>query len=109
MYAVINPLILLVAPVDAVLAFCTVVHHTKGFAMTNNTSPAENEYLAAVAGLHEQTPSPAPVRTYAVGDFVSGESGGKRWSGRIFAVDGDRLSIEMPGAWLSVSAKDVTH
>jgi hypothetical protein len=77
--------------------------------MTNNTSPAENEYLAAVANLHEQTPSPAPVRTYAVGDFVSGESGGKRWSGRIFALDGDRLSIEMPGAWLSVSAQDVTH
>jgi hypothetical protein len=77
--------------------------------MTNNTSPAENEYLAAVANLHEQTPSPAPVRTYAVGDFVSGESGGKRWSGRIFAVDGDRLSIEMPGAWLSVSAQDITH
>jgi hypothetical protein len=70
--------------------------------------PHLNEYLAAVAGLHEQTPSPAP-RTYAIGDFVSGESGGKRWSGRIFALDGDRLSIEMPGAWLSVSAKDITH
>ncbi len=76
--------------------------------MTNNTSPAENEYLAAVANLHEQTPTPAP-RTFAVGDFVSGISGGKRWSGRIFALDGDRLSIEMPGAWLSVSAQDVTH
>jgi hypothetical protein len=72
------------------------------------TDPHHNEYLAAVAGLHEQTPSPAP-RTYAIGDFVSGESGGKRWSGRIFAVDGDRLSIEMPGAWLSVSAQDITH
>ena len=66
----------------------------------------KNEYLAAIAGLHEQTPSP---RTFAVGDFVSGVSGGKRWSGRIFAIDGDRLSIEMPGAWLAVSAKDVTH
>jgi hypothetical protein len=70
--------------------------------------PHHNEYLAAIANLHEQTPSPAP-RTYAIGDFVSGESGGKRWSGRIFALDGDRLSIEMPGAWLSVSAKDITH
>lgn len=73
---------------------------------TNDASPHENEYLAAASGLHEQTPSP---RTYAIGDFVSGCSGGKRWSGRIFAVDGDRLSIEMPGAWLAVSAGDVTH
>ena len=69
----------------------------------------KNEYLAAIAGLHEQTPSPQPRRTYAIGDWVSGMSGGKRWSGRIFAIDGDRLSIEMPGAWLAVSAKDVTH
>jgi hypothetical protein len=72
------------------------------------TDPHHNEYLAAVAGMADHTMPPAP-RTYAVGDFVSGESGGKRWSGRIFAVDGDRLSIEMPGAWLSVSAKDITH
>jgi hypothetical protein len=77
--------------------------------IVNRTSPHENEYLAAVAGLGEQTPSPRASVTYAVGDFVSGISGGKRWSGRIFAVDGDRLSIEMPGAWLAVSAKDVTH
>jgi hypothetical protein len=75
--------------------------------ITNSTSPTENEYLAAIAGLGEQTPSPASKPTYAVGDFVSGLSGGKRWSGRIFAVDGDRLSIEFPGAWLAVSARDV--
>jgi hypothetical protein len=74
-----------------------------------NQDPAHNEYLAAIAGLHEQTPSQQPRRTYAIGDFVSGTSGGKRWQGRIFAIDGDRLSIEMPGAWLAVSAKDVTH
>jgi len=77
--------------------------------IVNSTNPHENEYLAAVAGLHEQTPSPRPRVTYAIGDFVSGISGGKRWSGRIFAVDGDRLSIEFPGAWLAVSAQDVTH
>ena len=74
--------------------------------IVNPASPHENEYLAAVSGLHEQTPSP---RVYAIGDFVSGVSAGKRWSGRIFAIDGDRLSIEMPGAWLAVSAQDVTH
>jgi hypothetical protein len=77
--------------------------------MTNSTSPAENEYLAAVAGLHEQTPSPANPVTYAIGDFVSGISGGKRWSGRIWNVEGNRLSIEIDGGWLAVSASDVTH
>jgi len=74
--------------------------------MTNGTSPAENEYLAAVAGLHEQTPS---RRVYAIGDFVSGVSAGKRWSGRIWNVEGNRLSIEIDGGWLAVSANDVTH
>lgn len=74
-----------------------------------NQDPAHNEYLAAIAGLHEQTPSPAPSRTYAIGDFVSGCSGGKRWSGRIWNVEGDRLSIEFDGGWLAVPAKDVTH
>lgn len=68
--------------------------------------PHHNEYLAAVAGLHEQTISPS---TFAVGDFVSGETCGKRWSGRIWNVEGDRLSIEIDGGWLAVSARDVTH
>jgi len=77
--------------------------------MTNGTSPAENEYLAAVAGLGEQTPSPAKRVTYAIGDFVSGISAGKRWSGRIWNVEGDRLSIEIDGGWLAVSANDVTY
>lgn len=77
--------------------------------ITNPTSPNENEYLAAVAGLHEQTPSPRTRVTYAIGDFVSGISGGKRWQGRIWNVDGNRLSIEIDGGWLAVSANDVTH
>lgn len=68
-----------------------------------------NEYLAAIAGLHEQTPSPAPARTYAIGDYVSGTTCGKQWRGRIWDIDGDRLSIEIDGGWLAVSAKDVTH
>jgi hypothetical protein len=77
--------------------------------ITNNTSPAENEYLAAIAGLGEQTPSPAPARTYAVGDFVSGCTAGKRWQGRIEWTDGDRLTLDVGGGWLAVSARDVTH
>jgi hypothetical protein len=41
--------------------------------ITNESSPAENEYLAAVAGLHEHTVSPAQKAPEpAVGDFVSG-------------------------------------
>ena len=68
--------------------------------------PGDNEFLAAIAGLPEQTVSP---RTYAIGDFVSGCTCGKRWQGRIWGIDGDRLSIEIDGGWLAVSARDVTH
>ena len=64
------------------------------------------EYAAAVEGMPEHTPSP---RTFAVGDYVSGTSAGKRWQGRIWDIDGDRLSIEIDGGWLAVSAADVTH
>jgi hypothetical protein len=77
--------------------------------ITNNTSPAENEYLAAIAGLGEQTPSPAAKPTYAVGDFVSGCTAGKRWSGYIEWTDGERLTLDVGGGWLAVSARDVTH
>jgi|GEM_PF-2264258 len=77
--------------------------------ITNPTSPNENEYLAAVAGLSEHTVSPRTRVTYAIGDFVSGCTAGKRWQGRIWNVDGDRLSIEIDGGWLAVSANDVTH
>lgn len=72
----------------------------------SSVSPDHNEYLAAIAGLHEQTISP---RTFAVGDFVSGTSAGKKWSGRIVAVNGTRLDVEAAGAWLAVDASDVTH
>jgi hypothetical protein len=68
--------------------------------------PHQNEYLAAVAAMPEHTPGP---RVYAIGDYVSGTSAGKRWQGRIWDIDGDRLSIEVDGGWLAVSAKDVTH
>jgi hypothetical protein len=70
--------------------------------------PHHNEYLAAVAGLAEQT-IPAPKRTFAVGDWVSGRTKGKSWSGRISAINGNRLDVDADGAWLIVDAKDVTH
>lgn len=71
--------------------------------------PGDSEYAAAVAALHEQTPSPASQHTFAVGDWVNGTSGGKQWSGRIVAILGDRIDIEADMAWLTVDARDITH
>lgn len=62
------------------------------------------EYLAAAAAIHDQTPR-APV--IAVGDFISGETAGKRWSGHVEWIEGDRITIDVGGGWLSVSAADV--
>jgi len=73
---------------------------------TNDSSPHENEYLAAVSGLHEQTPS---CRTYAVGDFVSGCTCGKRWQGRIEWINGDELCVNTDGSWVYVPVADITH
>ena len=75
--------------------------------MSTGTSPDHNEYLAAIAGLHEQTPSPR--REPAVGDFVSGYTAGKRWSGRVEWVENDRMCINPGGAWLYVPVADITH
>lgn len=66
------------------------------------------EYAAAATGIAEQTPP--PEHAYAVGDFVSGVSAGRSWSGRIqWIADDGRLSIELDGGWLYVSPKDITH
>lgn len=71
--------------------------------------PGDAEYLAAAAAICEQTPSPAPKHTFAIGDWVNGVSGGKPWSGRIVAILGSRIDIEADMAWLTVDAKDITH
>ena len=86
-------------------ADCTPVHYATQGGIPHMDAH-QNEYLAAVAAMPEHTPGP---RVYAIGDYVSGTSGGKRWQGRIWDIDGDRLSIEIDGGWLAVSAKDVTH
>jgi hypothetical protein len=70
---------------------------------------ARNEYLAAIAGIHDQTPRSRSRGEPAVGDFVSGCTAGKRWSGHVMAVDRGWLAIECDGAWLSVSPQDITH
>lgn len=76
--------------------------------MTNDTSPHENEFLAAVSHLHEQTISPR-LQLPAIGDFVSGMTRGKRWSGRVSEIEPTRMVVETPGAWLVVHPADITH
>jgi hypothetical protein len=71
------------------------------------TDPHQNEYLAAVAGMADHTPS--PVSLPAEGDFVSGCTAGRRWQGRVEWVEGDRLTVDVGGAWLAVSVHDITH
>ena len=62
--------------------------------IVNNTSPHENEYLAAVAGLGEQTPSPSP--TFAIGDRLTyrleGDGNGFR-VGRVSEVSAANLQL----------------
>lgn len=75
---------------------------------TNDTSPHENEYLAAVGGLPEQTPSVS--QEPAVGDFVSGTTAGKAWSGRVEWVnDNGEMCINGCGWWAYVPVADITH
>jgi hypothetical protein len=52
-----------------------------------------------------------PARsTPAVGDFVSGISDGKRWSGHVeWIEDSDRMVINVGGGWVAVSPNDITH
>jgi hypothetical protein len=70
----------------------------------------ENEYLAAVAGLHEQTLSPAQkTREPAVGDFVSGRTEGRYWSGRVEWVTGREICVNTGSSWEYVPANDITH
>jgi len=73
----------------------------------NDSSPHENEYLAAISGLPEQTPSPRPEP--AVGDFISGRTAGKTWSGHVEWVVEDRVTINVGGGWLTVPLADITH
>ena len=81
----------------------TVTLNTKE--MTHMDANAR-EYAGAVAGMAETYGRPHDV---AVGDFVSGRSGGRPWSGRVQVIEGDRMIVDVDGAWLSVSTQDITH
>ncbi len=65
------------------------------------------EYAAAVAGIQDTYGK--PLHEHAVGDFVSGVTAGRRWSGRIEWIVDDRLTIDVGGGWRAVPAADITH
>jgi hypothetical protein len=62
----------------------------------------EREAAGAVAGMVETY-----GQTLSVGDWVQGTAGGKRFSGEIAEIDGDRVVVEVDGAWLTVSRSDI--
>jgi hypothetical protein len=66
-----------------------------------------NEYAAAVAGMAETYGTNQPP---AVGDFVSGMTAGKRWSGHIewFRDDG-WMVVNVDHSWVTVPVADITH
>jgi hypothetical protein len=66
-----------------------------------------NEYAGAVAGMNE-TYRPA-VNEPAIGDFISGITCGRSWSGRVEWCDGNRVTINVGGGWLAVPVADITH
>jgi len=75
--------------------------------VTNDSSPHEDLYTAAVRHLHEQTPSSRPEP--AVGDFVSGCTAGRRWQGRVEWIKGAEICVNTDGSWVYVPAADITH
>jgi hypothetical protein len=61
-------------------------------------SPHENEYLAAISGLHEQTPSPVVIHGFAMGDRITyrtrGMSDASSTAGRVCGDAGpDRVYV----------------
>ena len=74
---------------------------------TTTRHPGDAEYLAAITGMHEHTPSPRPEP--ATGDFVSGETAGRRWSGRVERIENGRMTLDVGGAWIAVPVTDITH
>jgi hypothetical protein len=74
-----------------------------------NATPHDNEYLAAIAGMNDTYGWREAKSLPAVGDFVSGCTHGKRWSGRVEAIDSDRMTIDVNGGWITASVSDITH
>lgn len=63
----------------------------------------EREAAGAAAGMRELYGWQMP----AVGDWVSGSSGGKSWAGRVIEITGDDLRIDVADGYLIVPATHV--
>ena len=68
----------------------------------------EREYAAAAAGMAEHTMPPARQEP-AVGDFVSGVTAGRHWSGHVEWISDDDATVvvNVDHAWLGVPARDI--
>jgi len=61
-------------------------------------SAGDREAAGAIAGMQEVYGRPLP----SVDDWVQGESGGKRFSGRVMSAEPGRVSVEIDGGWIVV-------
>lgn len=75
----------------------------------NSTDAHSNEYLAAITGMQDTYGKPRTLP--AVGDFISGVSAGKRWSGHVewYSDDGKTVTVNVDHSWVSVPVSDITH
>lgn len=69
----------------------------------------QNEYAAAVAGMQDTYGRPVNRQIPADGDFVSGRTGNRSWSGYVEWVDGPLMCVNVSGAWVYVPVSDITH
>ena len=69
-----------------------------------------NEYAAAVAGMQDTYGTgTTSTPTLAVGDFISGVTAGKQWSGHIewFSEDDGTVVVNVDHAWVRVPVRDI--
>jgi hypothetical protein len=71
----------------------------------------EREYAGAIAGMQENAGRIINRQIPADGDFVSGRTCGRTWSGHVEWVEdeGYYMTINVGGGWLSVPVSDITH
>ena len=80
---------------------------------TNEKQPGDNEYLAAITGISDQTISPRSLNGYAIGDQISFRL--NTWvgnvcdTGRIFEVNEERgtLFVETTAGIAEIDAREV--
>ena len=72
----------------------------------------QNEYAGAVAGFRESAGWKDTTNTTpSVGDFVSGLTAGRRWSGHIewFSDDDATVVVNVNHSWERFPVADITH